>query len=86
MEASDDAAVSAVILQHTRCLPPHPQKLWHEAMRCDEILRSEEGDVGHHTQRRLMIRPSKIIHDNGGRIDGAAENGSATASQSRRKD
>ena len=85
MEAGDDAAVSAVIL-HTQGLPPHPQKLWPEAMRCDEILRSEEGNVGHHTQRRPTIRPSKKVHDNGGRIDRAAKNGSATEPQSRRKD
>jgi len=46
-------------------------------MRCDEILRSEEGDRDHHTRRKQMTRSSKKVHGNDGGIDETAENGSA---------
>ena len=46
-------------------------------MRCDEILRSEEGDKDHHTRRKQMTRSSKKVHGNDGGIDETAENGSA---------
>ena len=77
MEKSEGATVSDPAT-HTRSLPPHPQKLWPKAMRCDEILRSEEGDRDHHTRRKQTTRSSKKVHGNDGGIDETAENGSAT--------
>ena len=77
MEKSEGATVSDPAT-HTRSLPPHPQKLWPKAMRCDEILRSEEGDRDHHTRRKQTTRSSKKVHGNDGGIDETVENGSAT--------
>jgi len=49
MDADTDSSMRARKFFTHKVSPPHPQKLWPEAMRCDEILRSEEGDIGHHT-------------------------------------